>query len=81
MKRVARRWVVIRDWTMNDPRCRDFKALTARRFRQIFCVDPTFRENGPLVPPLGRFLSAYAPWMYFAVPFPIGGKVYALKME
>jgi ubiquinone/menaquinone biosynthesis C-methylase UbiE len=75
------------DWWMPKPFDPNYRSLTRKRLRRLFAVgsrtalEGVFR--GALVPPVGRFLSAYAPWLYFSVaallPFLVGQVTYVLR--
>lgn len=73
--------ILVRDWSIGDPRKRNFRAMTGARVEAVFGVRPFFAERGALPPPIGRTLSKWAPWAYFAAQavLPAGMKVYALR--
>lgn len=76
--------LLIRDWLFPKPGDRHYSALTRTRLKRLFPdVEVLFMEKGSLVPPVGRFLSAHLPSMYFFVraclPFLTGLGVYALR--
>jgi len=79
--------ILLVDWRtpkLGDP---NYKALTRRRLGNLFGVGLSTRlcgvHRGALVPPLGRFLSARLPSVYFLVsalcPFLVGQVAYVLR--
>ncbi len=90
MVRVTRSggYILCRDWVVPKPGDRNYKALSRKRVAALF--DVGLRSslvsvfNGALVPPLGRFLSAHSPALYFPVqaclPFLVGQKTYVLRV-
>lgn len=89
MVRVCRPggYLVLVDWRTPKPGDSNYKALTQRELRKLFAIGRdtvlTGIYKGALVPPVGRFLSKYAPWLYFLVakifPVLVGQVVYVLK--
>jgi len=89
MVRVCRPggFILLVDWRTPKPGASDYRALTRRRLRGLFGVgqDTQLRGvyRGALVPPLGRFLSARLPSVYFMVsaacPFLVGQVTYVLQ--
>jgi ubiquinone/menaquinone biosynthesis C-methylase UbiE len=79
--------ILLVDWRTPKPGDPDYKALTRRRLRDLFGVGQVTRlmavTRGALVPPLGRFLSARLPSLYFLVstlcPFLVGQVTYVLQ--
>lgn len=84
MLRVARRWILILDWRYDGGRA-GYRAVTAQRIQQLFGKSPAFTAPAALVPPVGRFLSRYAPPLYAltqaAVPPLVGQVAFALRAE
>jgi SAM-dependent methyltransferase len=77
-------YLVLRDWFVPKPGDPRYSALTRRRLRKLFPgIELLFVEKGALVPPVGRFLSAHLPALYFPVraclPFLTGLGVYVLR--
>ena len=80
-------YLVLVDWWTPKPGDANYKALTKRELRKLFAVGQTTElintQKGALVPPVGRFLSKHAAWLYFAiaklVPFLVGQVVYVLR--
>lgn len=80
-------YLVLVDWRFPKLGDRTFKALTKRQVNLLFGLDSFTRliqvSKGALIPPIGRFLSARAPSIYFLVcaimPFLIGQIVYLLQ--
>jgi len=80
-------YLVLVDWRTPHPRRADYRALTRRRLAVLFGLGKTSRliarTRGALVPPLGRFLSARVPSVYFPVsglcPFLVGQVTYVLE--
>jgi SAM-dependent methyltransferase/glycosyltransferase involved in cell wall biosynthesis len=89
MVRVCRPggYLVLVDWRTPKPGDSNYKALAQRELRKLFAIgrDTALAGvfKGALVPPVGRFLSKYASWLYFPVaklfPFLVGQVVYVLK--
>ena len=89
MLRVCRPegYLLLVDWWFPKPRSTTYKALTRHRLAKLFGVGTTTRmvsvSRGALVPPVGRFLSRYAPFAYFGVsalcPFLVGQVAYLLQ--
>jgi hypothetical protein len=59
------------DWRYGKPGNTSYQALSRKRINRLFSVgsesDFVCSENGALVPPVGRVLSAYLPSVYFLV--------------
>jgi hypothetical protein len=82
MLRVAKigGYVLLVDWRYSMPNDARYRALSKRRICRLFHVGlrSTFvgTYRGALIPPLGRFLSKRAPFLYFLVcwtlPFLVG---------
>jgi ubiquinone/menaquinone biosynthesis C-methylase UbiE len=71
--------IVVRDWALAH-RGREEKAVTRARIQSIFDLPVAHTEYGAVLPPVGRFLSAYAPWAYFIVQKLLpAGRVYVLR--
>lgn len=89
MVRVCRPggYLVLVDWRTPKPGDPNYKALTQRELRKLFTIGNDTALGGifkgALIPPVGRFLSKYASWLYFPVakffPFLVGQVVYVLK--
>lgn len=79
--------LLVSDWRYSRPGSGEFKGVSARRIAGLYQtgihtdVCRTFR--GPLVPPVGRFLSRHLPSAYFAVqalfPFLAGHRITVLR--
>lgn len=73
-------FIVLTDWRYSKPFNSEYKGLSKRRIRQLFEVGTKAKlvrtYPGALLPPLGRFLSKYAPSTYFifrgCFPFLVG---------
>lgn len=80
-------YIVLVDWRTPKLGDSNYKALTHRELRKLFFLEKDTTlvgiYKGALVPPVGRFLSKYAAWLYFPVvrlcPFFVGQVVYVLK--
>ena len=80
-------YLVLVDWRTPKPGDSNYKALTQRELRKLFAIgrDTALAGvfKGALVPPVGRFLSKYASWLYFPIaklfPVLVGQVVYVLK--
>ena len=63
--------LLVSDWRYGKPGSREFKAVSARRIADLYQVGTRTRVvktfRGPLIPPVGRFLSKHLPSCYFAV--------------
>jgi SAM-dependent methyltransferase len=74
--------LLLGDWRFVRPGL-GYRALNRDRVRRLFKRRPVGRWNGALVPPIGRALSARAPWAYFTVqamaPLLVGFQVTALR--
>lgn len=72
-------YIMLTDWRYDFWRP-GYTGLSMRRIKSLFGVGTkttvVCREHGPLLPPLGRFLSTYAGPLYFlihaALPFVVG---------
>src|SRR3974390_842273 len=79
--------LILTDWVYSKPGSAAHKALSSKRINALFAVgDRPMRLSvfrGPLVPPLGRFLSSRLPSIYFLVqsmlPFCVGQITTVLK--
>ena len=79
--------ILVSDWRYSKPGSREFKGVSRRRIADLYQVGAqtevcrTFR--GPLVPPIGRFLSKYLPSIYFTIhallPFLAGQMITVLR--
>lgn len=91
MLRVCRTggYILLVDWRTPNPWGKSYKALTKNRVKRLFrigahselvCTCP-----GAMVPPVGRFISAYFPSMYFFVsalfPLLVGQVAYLLRKK
>lgn len=82
-------YILLADWRTPKPGDLSYKALTRSRLSALFKLgNETFLlgvYRGSLVPPVGRFLSAYFPSLYFMVaslfPFLVGEVVYLLQKQ
>ncbi len=80
-------YILLVDWRTPMIWNKSYKALTRKEVRRLFGVGTRTTvetiQRGALVPPIGRFLSAFAPWIYFLVagllPFLVGQVTYVLK--
>lgn len=85
MKRIVRHGghIVVRDWSLADPRDKTTAAVTRKRIGEIFELPIALSEVGALPPPIGRRLSRYALWAYALVQriCPAGQRVYVLKVD
>lgn len=80
--------ILLCDWRYSKPGSNSHKALTQKRIAGLFRVGrETVRCGvfpGPLVPPLGRFLSCRLPAFYFIIrglfPFLVGQVATVLRM-
>jgi SAM-dependent methyltransferase len=61
-------YLVVRDWWFPRPGSDRYRSVSAKRRATLFPARLGIRFQksfrGPLVPPLGRFLSTYARWFY-----------------
>lgn len=79
--------LLLLDWRTHKPGDPNYKALTRREVQKLFRVGAETEivgvYPGALVPPVGRFLSAHLPSLYFLVaamlPFLVGQVAYLLK--
>jgi ubiquinone/menaquinone biosynthesis C-methylase UbiE len=86
MLRVTKRsgLLLVLDWRYGKP---GHVAVNRRRIDKLFAVgratSVVATANGPLVPPIGRRLSRYAPSLYFLVqavaPFAVGARATLLR--
>lgn len=66
-------YIILVDWRYSKPNEHNYKALSKKRVLKLFSVGErttfcgTFK--GALVPPVGRFLSKYFPFLYFLLQF------------
>ena len=80
-------YLLLVDWRTPKPGDLHYKALTRKELDALFGVGTTTRllgiRRGALLPPVGRFLSSHASWVYFLVsqlfPFLVGQVAYVLK--
>lgn len=80
-------YLLLRDWWTPKPRDTNYKALTKKRLGKLFAVGGSTHlvgiYKGALVPPVGRFLSARLPSLYFLVaammPMLVGQVSYLLR--
>lgn len=78
-------FMLLRDWTFPYGGGESYKALTKKRLEMLLPANMVIRAKikGPLVPPLGRFLSKHLPSLYFLVqalmPFLVGQHVYVVE--
>jgi ubiquinone/menaquinone biosynthesis C-methylase UbiE len=80
-------YILLVDWRTPKPGDPNYKALTRGELQRLFGIGRdtewvgTFR--GALVPPVGRFLSKHASWLYFPLafffPFLVGQVVYVIR--
>jgi ubiquinone/menaquinone biosynthesis C-methylase UbiE len=81
--------LLLLDWRTHKPGDPNYKALTRREVKKLFRVGADTEiigvYPGALVPPVGRFLSAHLPSVYFLVaaifPFLVGQVAYLLKKK
>jgi SAM-dependent methyltransferase len=61
-------YLVVRDWWFPHPNRQRYRPLNGRRRAVVFPANLGIKLQGsfrgPLVPPLGRFLSLHARWLY-----------------
>jgi len=82
-------YLLLLDWRIQKPYDTSYRALTKRRLSKLFELDSKTEivgvYPGALVPPVGRFLSAYLPGLYFLVaslmPFLVGQVGYLLRKK
>ena len=89
MIRVVRMggYIILTDWRYSYPMRSEYNGLSQKRIIQLFRVGTTTEvcsiSNGALVPPVGRFLSARCPQIYFVIcrvfPFLVGQQTTALR--
>ncbi len=64
-------FILLADWRYSKPNNPNYRGVSKKRLRNLFSVGRDCKivgqQSGALIPPLGRFLSHYAPWSYFAV--------------
>ena len=81
-------YLILVDWRYSKPGGK-YKAFSKKRMIGLFMEGNRAKlvkiSNGALVPPVGRFLSAYLPSLYFLfcrfMPFLVGQKTTILKKE
>ena len=81
--------LLVSDWRYSKPGSREFKGVSRRRIRDIYQVGTRTQVchmfRGPLVPPIGRFVSHYLWPFYFLIhalfPFSAGHTVTILKKD
>jgi len=79
--------LLVSDWRYSKPGSSEFKGVSARRIGELYQVgrrtEVCKRFRGPLVPPVGRFVSKYCSPAYFAIqavlPFLAGHVVTVLR--
>jgi ubiquinone/menaquinone biosynthesis C-methylase UbiE len=63
--------LLVSDWRYGKPGSKEFKGVSRKRIEDLYQVGTRTRVvetfRGPLIPPVGRFLSKYLPSCYFAV--------------
>jgi ubiquinone/menaquinone biosynthesis C-methylase UbiE len=61
-------YIMLTDWRYSYGRA-EYRAVSARRIARLFGSQATvvYRKRGALIPALGRFLSRFAPALYFPV--------------
>jgi len=82
-------YLLLLDWRIPKPGAPNYSALTKQRLEKMFYLGQRTElvgvYPGALVPPVGRFLSAYLPSMYFLVaalfPFLVGQVAYLLRKK
>jgi ubiquinone/menaquinone biosynthesis C-methylase UbiE len=82
-------YLLLLDWRTPKPGAADYKALTKDRLAKLFKTGTATEivgvYPGALVPPVGRFFSAYLCGLYFLVaavfPFLVGQVVYLLRKK
>lgn len=82
-------YLLLVDWRTPKPNDPNYKALTLKEVRKLFLIGSATHlisiYKGALVPPVGRFLSAHAPSLYFLIaaffPFLVGQVSYLLKKK
>ena len=89
MVRVTKKngFIIIFDWRFQKFKNPNFLACDQKRIQKMFSINKSTklisRENGMLIPPLGRFLSKYMSSSYFVVakvfPFFVGHVSYILQ--
>lgn len=79
--------LLVSDWRYSKPGSSEFKGVSTRRIADLYQVgrktEVCKRFRGPLVPPVGRFVSKYCSPAYFAIqavfPFLAGHVVTVLR--
>jgi ubiquinone/menaquinone biosynthesis C-methylase UbiE len=79
--------LLVSDWRYSKPGSQEFKGVSTRRIADLYQVgiqtEVCRRFRGPLVPPIGRFLSKHLPSAYFLVqavmPFLAGQMITVLR--
>lgn len=87
MLRVTRRGgcLLLSDWRYSKPGNRDYRGLSRARLARLFGAGCRIEAAyaGALIPPVGRRLSRWAPWAYFAaqswLPLLAGHRVLVLR--
>lgn len=80
-------YILLIDWRYSKPWDPNYLGLSSKRIKKLFEVgdvtDLIYKSKGALVPPAGRFLSKYAPALYFLVrglcPFLAGQRSVLLR--
>lgn len=89
MLRVTRTggYVILVDWRYSKPRNNDYRGVSKSRIAKLFEVgrrsEVVTRQNGALVPPIGRWLSRNCPSLYFMIqtliPVAVGQQTTVLR--
>ncbi|MBW3041826.1 class I SAM-dependent methyltransferase [Prochlorococcus marinus] len=89
MIRVTKKnkYIILQDWRYSKPWNHNYNGLSKSRIKEIFSVgvltELICQRNGALIPPLGRRISRYFPYLYFIIsalfPFLVGGNVTLLR--
>jgi hypothetical protein len=79
-------YIILVDWRVSNPLRRSEASLGRARVRRLFPRASFIRtERGALAPPIGRYLSRTAPWLYFlvqsALPFTASQVAYVLRVK
>jgi ubiquinone/menaquinone biosynthesis C-methylase UbiE len=82
MRRLARRAVIVADWTFALPRQADKLGVTRKRVRELFGLRVAATFRGAMLPPLGRALSRFLPRLFFLANWLPGGlMVYVMPKD
>lgn len=79
--------LLVSDWRYSKPGSDEFKGVSPRRIADLYhvgtCTEECRTFRGPLIPPVGRFLSKYLSSAYFAIhalfPFLAGHVITVLR--